>query len=1826
MSSRKLPKASRSCFARPSPWPGIALIASAVLLGSCGGGSDAPPESTPPSRQATVAGKPIAAPAQGRWSPVVNLSLVPAAASLLPTGKVLFWAGESRFSISQGGGRTYTSMFDPMTLGATEALVSNTGHDMFCPGTSNLPDGRLLINGGSDAARTSIYDPFAQTWSTAAPMNVARGYQANCVLQDGSVLTLGGSWSGPVGGKHAEIWTQAQGWRMLPGVPVTPMLSADPFPINAYYSNDSHFWLLPAGNGKVFHAGPGFAMHWIDTQGNGSVTAAGPRGDDEFSINGTVAMYDIGKILKNGGAAAYEDLNANANSYVIDINAGVKVRKIAPMAYPRTYHNSVVLPNGQVLVIGGMTFAKNFTDTTAVLPSELFDPASETFTVVPAISVARTYHSVALLLPDARVLSAGGGLCGAGCDANHPDLQIYTPHYLINNDGTDATRPAILTAPAQATHGTMIDVGTDSAITSFSLVRLSTNTHSVNNDQRRIPLSFNPTGTNAYRLSLPGNPGVVLPGYYMLFAMNVEGVPSVAHMIRIGGDGAPTLLNPNDQITPMGTAVALSTSATLQTAFAANGLPPGLTIHTTSGLISGTPTQTGVYAVTLLASNALAQTSTHFVWTIGTPGGGGNQPPTLQTSDQTSTAGQAVSLTISASDPDGDALSFTASGLPPGLGMDPSTGVISGTPTAAALHAVSVQVSDGRGGITSASFSWQIIASGFVIDPIAAPAVAAGGSASFSVQSSGGTGTTYSWNFGDGAAPTAFSASSSITHIYASAGLYTVTVTARDGGGATTTRSFFQAVTSTPTSSLRPTQSGNVAVHTAAGATPRVWLVNQDNDSVTIFDGVNGAKLAEVPVGAAPRSIARAPDGRFWVSNRDAASLSIIHPDSFAVVQTVALPRGSMPFGLAFSADGAAAFVALEGSGQLMKLHPGTGANQGTVDVGPNPRHLAITAAGDRVLVSRFVSPPLPGEGTATVATEVNGVARGGEVIVVSAALVIERTVVLRHSDRPDSSLQGTGIPNYLAGAAIAPDGSIAWVPSKQDNIKRGTLRNGAGLDFQNSVRAVSSRIDLANWTESTEQRIDHDNAGLASAAVFHPNSAYLFVALQTSRQVAVIDPLSRVELFRVDTGRAPDGLAISADGLRLYVNNFMDRTLGIHDLSRLINFGEPGANMVAAPLAVAIERLAPAVLQGKRLIYDARDPRLARDGYLSCASCHNDGGQDGRVWDMTGFGEGLRNTIALRGRASGHGRSHWTGNFDEVQDFELQIRNLAAGTGLMSDAALAVGTRSSPLGDPKAGLSSDLDALASYVNSLGSFTPSPWRPSAATLSAAATAGRADFVRLNCAACHSGAAFSSSAGNTLRDVGTIKPSSGKRLGATLTGLDVPTLRDLWATAPYLHDGSAPSIASAISAHTTLAITAAEADSLSAYLREVGSDEGPAPMSGVTATIWPPSAVPNEITDPDTGSITLGTKFRSDMDGFITAVRFYKGPSNTGAHVGGLWTASGQLLASVSFSSETANGWQEATLPNPVPIAANTVYIVGYHAPNGKYAGDDNYFATNGVDNPPLHALRDGESGANGVYSYGPSLGFPTQTYLSENYWVDVVFTITGSPIDSSPPTVTASTPAAGGTGVATNVVITATFNEALDASTVNTNTVRLRSTTSGASLAAGVTYDAAARVARLTPASALAPATSYTATLMGGASDPRIKDVAGNALASTVEWSFTTAAAGDTTPPTITTTSPLPNATGFGRSANITVTFNEPMTASTINTSTIQLRDPAGNLVSAVVTYSTSNRRAVLNPTPTLIARTVYTVTVKGGSTDPRVKDVAGNALAADQAWTFTTK
>jgi len=157
------------------------------------------------------------------------------------------------------------------------------------------------------------------------------------------------------------------------------------------------------------------------------------------------------------------------------------------------------------------------------------------------------------------------------------------------------------------------------------------------------------------------------------------------------------------------------------------------------------------------------------------------------------------------------------------------------------------------------------------------------------------------------------------------------------------------------------------------------------------------------------------------------------------------------------------------------------------------------------------------------------------------------------------------------------------------------------------------------------------------------------------------------------------------------------------------------------------------------------------------------------------------------------------------------------------------------------------------------------------------------------------------------------------------------------------------------------------------------------------TIWSPTATPASI-EPDTNAVELGVKFRADTSGFITGIRFYKGTPNTGTHIGSLWSSTGTLLARATFTGETASGWQQVTFSSPVAVNANTTYVASYHTDVGHYALTNDFFTTTGVDTPPLHALKNGTDGGNGVYAYSATAAFPNNTWRSSNYWVDVVYT------------------------------------------------------------------------------------------------------------------------------------------------------------------------------------------------------------------------------------------
>lgn len=487
------------------------------------------------------------------WEGPYDMPIVAGAAANLPDGKIVTWSAwaKARFTNSPLG-RTQTSIFNPITKQSTERLVSNTDHDMFCPGTAQLPDGRILVTGGNDSEASSIYDPAIDQWSATSDMNVPRGYHAMTVLSNGSVLTVGGSWSGGKFRKPGEVWDPVSNiWQEKQGLDDERLLTKDS---QGIFRSDNHMWIFSAPNGEVFHAGPSVTMNWLDTNGDGAVQSAGDRADDDHAMNGNAVMYDVGKILTLGGAPDYQNSDASKRAYTIDINGGPGaeiVNSTGDMQYARAFHNSVVLPSGEVVVIGGQEFAVPFSDDKSVLVAEIWNPNSNEFRSLGSMRVPRNYHSVALLMKDGRIFVAGGGLCNK-CSTNHEDAEIFTPPYLLNDDDSLATRPTLSDVPTNANPGDIIKVQVDTDVEhNFTLIRMAAATHAVNNDERRIPLTATRIDGNNFNLELPTNSAVLLPGNYFLFAMDDRGVPSIAETINISTD-----VNPNNGFEAAGTIVA----------------------------------------------------------------------------------------------------------------------------------------------------------------------------------------------------------------------------------------------------------------------------------------------------------------------------------------------------------------------------------------------------------------------------------------------------------------------------------------------------------------------------------------------------------------------------------------------------------------------------------------------------------------------------------------------------------------------------------------------------------------------------------------------------------------------------------------------------------------------------------------------------------------------------------------------------------------------------------------------------------------------------------------------------------------------------------------------------------------------------------------------------------------------------------------------------------------------------------------------------------------------------------------------------------------------
>ena len=691
----------------------------------------------------------------------------------------------------------------------------------------------------------------------------------------------------------------------------------------------------------------------------------------------------------------------------------------------------------------------------------------------------------------------------------------------------------------------------------------------------------------------------------------------------------------------------------------------------------------------------------------------------------------------------------------------------------------------------------------------------------------------YRWDFGDGQPKTDFTAEPDIVHVFDQPGVYQVFVQATDNkeiaGG------FTSLIVTASVAGAFPTQSGQVAIDEA---NRKVWTVNPDNNTVAVIDADDGAKIDEIPVGDHPTGLAVAGNGSVWVACRDADKIYVLNGGNGNVEDIIDFPRGSRPFEICFTPDGETAYISEFGSGTIAKAAMSSRSVLDRLPVGPTPRALAISGDGEVLLATRFISPDDAGK---VWKIDLN-------------SFSLETVIDLPIDDfTKDSGSNGRGLPNYLAGVAIHPTTQKAWVVGKKDNILRGLKTDGRPFIFENMVRNAISTIDLSTDQELLQERIDIDDHAQPSSVSVSPLGSHLFLTMQGNNRIIVLDAHTGEEITRMNAGLSPQGLAIDQATGKVFVKNFMSRDMSIIDASEMLSTGSRQILNGGSVSTVASEKLPSQVLKGKQIFYNSADTKMGQDGYISCAVCHIDGTEDGRVWDFTDRGEGMRNTIALTGRAgTGHGRVHWTANFDEIQDFEHDMRSFFSGTGFMSDADFNTGTRNKPLGQPKAGASQDLDALAAYLESLDAFGPSPHRNNDGTLTADGVAGKALFMDLNCGSCHSGDAFTDSNKDFLHDVGTINDNTGRRASEEILGLDAPTLRDVWATAPYLHDGSAATLRDVLTtrnmngAHGDMAsLSSSQIDQLAAYLKQIDGSE---PAAG------DPHAL--AITTPEDGAVIL----------------------------------------------------------------------------------------------------------------------------------------------------------------------------------------------------------------------------------------------------------------------------------------------------------------------------------------------------------------------------------
>jgi hypothetical protein len=486
----------------------------------------------------------------GVWSAVMDTPLVPVYQAVLPNGKVLMWdsVGENPTETYPNHTFTRAMVWDPVTN--IHKRVDVQGYNIFCAGFAHLPNGNVLVAGGTANAalegivQTHIFNWQTETWSRGANMESGRWYPSVTSMANGEQVIVGG---GPA---KTEIFQSNNALRGLPGF------------TNTAYGGRFYPFMISRPDGLLGLFGPYNASHAVITAGDGATAATGAL-DGRYREYGTFATYDIGKTLVAGGGDMTEDgvtRRPTKTAITLNSNTGLlpQVTATGSMSIGRRQANATVLADGSVVVTGGVTSnvrSGSVDLNNAVTSAERWDPATGAWSVLSSAARIRQYHSTAALLPDGRVLTGGGGIC-AECLRDgylERNIEYFTPPYLYKKDGSGqlAARPVIATAPGTVPINAPFAVMTPQAasIRKVALVGLGDVTHSVDQGQRYVPLQFTTAGTT---LTVTGSPnsGVTPPGYYMLFIIDADGVPSVAKMVQVSKGPNPLMSQVKQSSTP----------------------------------------------------------------------------------------------------------------------------------------------------------------------------------------------------------------------------------------------------------------------------------------------------------------------------------------------------------------------------------------------------------------------------------------------------------------------------------------------------------------------------------------------------------------------------------------------------------------------------------------------------------------------------------------------------------------------------------------------------------------------------------------------------------------------------------------------------------------------------------------------------------------------------------------------------------------------------------------------------------------------------------------------------------------------------------------------------------------------------------------------------------------------------------------------------------------------------------------------------------------------------------------------------------------------------